>query len=82
MPTQTVAAMASELEEHLSPWRSRLSPRLQPVFERHHQSLLALVQSLEQAGHNPEVIRSCLRDLLTSYEADLSMALAPGDTAP
>lgn len=79
---QATAAITSELEDHLGSWKSRLAPRLQPVLERHHQSLLALVQSLEQAGHGPEVIRSCLRDLLASYEADLSAALAPGGTAP
>lgn len=82
LQTQATTAITSELEEHLGPWRSRLAPRLQPVLERHHQSLVALVQSLEQAGHSPDVIRSCVRGLLASYEADLSEALAPDGAAP
>lgn len=82
MQSQVTAAVASELEEHLGPWRSKLPPQLQPVLDRHEQSLVTLVQSLEQAGHGPDVIRSCLRDLLASYKADLIAALAYEGTAP
>ena len=72
----TGALSRRAFEEHLEPWRAQLTPRLQPVLDRHHQSLVALVQSLEQAGHGPDLIRSCVRDLLASYEADLTSALA------
>lgn len=82
MQSQVTALIESELEEHLDPWRSRLTSRLQPVLERHHQSLIALVQSLEQAGHGPDLIRSCVRDLLASYEADLTSALSYEGATP
>ena len=78
MQTEATASLVSELEEYLGPWRARLAPQLSPVLERHHQNLMALVHSLERAGHGPNVIRSSLRALLASYEADLTAALQNG----
>ena len=70
-----------ELARSTDPWFARMEPRLRPVLERHHGNLVALCGSLEEAGHAPDVIRSCIRDLLASYEAELAQSLA-GKAAP
>lgn len=74
-PSALPAPLPLDLAEAIDPWFARVEPRLRPVLQRHNQSLVALCRSLEQAGHPPDVIRSCIRDLLASYEADLAQFL-------
>ena len=69
--------VADEVQERLDAWGERVPAGLRPALERHAQNLVALAQSLEAAGRSPDVIRACLRDLLTAYEAELVAALSP-----
>jgi hypothetical protein len=82
MPTSgPPSSVPPELARSIDPWLARMEPRLRPVLERHHSNLVTLCRSLEQAGHGPDVIRSCIRDLVASYEAELAQSLT-GRAAP
>ena len=74
-----MASPDADYEARVELWRARLAPWLHPVLDRHHRNLSAIVASLEAAGHPPDRIAACVRDLLASYEADLTRALCdPG----
>lgn len=74
-----MSSLHDGIDAQLGAWRSRLTWRLHPVLDRHHRNLAALAVSLEAAGHAPEVVAACVRDLLDAYEADLLQALAAPD---
>lgn len=44
---------------------------LQPVFQRHRDSLVQLAVSLEAAGKDIKTIRSLVATLVKTYETDL-----------
>ena len=76
VPPLGPSSPAPDIEARLAPWRGRISPRLHPALDRHHQNLVALCGALAEVGHPPDVVRTCLRDLLASYEAELIHVLA------
>lgn len=66
--------VASELSQGRLADRT-LSADLQQALDRHCESLVALVSSLEESGKDLSLIRALVTTMLRSYEEELIQAL-------
>lgn len=64
-----------EIRDRLRSTLGEIPTALLPLIERHQDNLRLLVETLNRAGHPPDVVRESVRDLMAARENDILAAL-------